>query len=45
VLDGHSTWRDIGAHTVELMLVALGLARDEAKSLAGCELPPLAEMA
>ncbi|MCU0967014.1 MAG: TetR/AcrR family transcriptional regulator [Burkholderiaceae bacterium] len=45
VLDGHSTWRDIGAHTVELMLVALGLGRDEAKSLAGCELPPLAEMA
>lgn len=45
VLDGHRTWRDIGADTVELLLVALGLARDEARSLARVELPPLAEAA
>jgi AcrR family transcriptional regulator len=42
VLDGRSTWRDAGSDTAELMLVALGLERDEARALARSELPPLA---
>lgn len=42
VLDGRSTWRDAGSDTAELLLVALGLAPDEAKALARSELPPLA---
>jgi len=41
VLDGRGTWRDIGSDCAELMLVALGLARDEARALARSELPPL----
>ena len=42
VLDGRSTWRDAGSDTVELLLVALGLERDAARTLARSELPPLA---
>jgi len=42
VLDGRSTWRDTGSDTAELLLIALGLGRDEAKALARSELPPLA---
>lgn len=42
VLDGRSTWRDAGSHTAELLLVALGLKRDEAQALARTELPLLA---
>lgn len=42
VLDGHGTWREIGADTAELLLAALGVDRDEARSLARSELPPLA---
>jgi AcrR family transcriptional regulator len=42
VLEGHRTWRDVGSDTVELVLLALGLPRREAKSLARCDLPPLA---
>jgi len=41
VLDGRSTWRDAGSDTVELLLVALGLERDAARTLARSELPPL----
>ncbi|MBF6989600.1 TetR/AcrR family transcriptional regulator [Cupriavidus sp. IK-TO18] len=41
VLEGHRTWREIGADTAELLLVALGIARDEAKVLANSDLPPL----
>lgn len=41
VLDGHGTWRDIGSDTAELLLVALGLSRDEARVLATNELQPL----
>jgi AcrR family transcriptional regulator len=44
VLDGRSTWRDAGSDTAELLLVALGLARDEAKALARSELPVLAAL-
>ncbi len=41
VLEGHGTWRDIAADTAELMLVALGLSRKEAKALGRSDLPPL----
>lgn len=44
VVQGHATWREIGADTVELMLVALGLARDEARTLSRAELDPLADI-
>jgi hypothetical protein len=44
VLDGRSTWRDAGSDTAELLLVALGLERDEAKALARSELPALAAL-
>ena len=40
VLDGISTWRDTGSDTAELLLIALGLDRDEARALARSELPP-----
>jgi AcrR family transcriptional regulator len=42
VLDGHGTWREVGADTAELLLAALGLDREEARALARSELPPLA---
>jgi AcrR family transcriptional regulator len=41
VLGGHATWRDIGAHTAELLLVGLGIDRAEARAIATMELPPL----
>ena len=41
VLDGRSTWRIAGADTAELLLVALGVPRDEAHTIAAGELPPL----
>jgi len=44
VLQGHCTWREIGADTAELMLVALGLSHKEARELARSELPPLLNM-
>jgi AcrR family transcriptional regulator len=45
VLDGHGTWRDVGADTAELLLAALGVERDEARALARSKLPPLAASA
>lgn len=44
VLEGHGTWRDIASDTAELMLVALGLTRREARTLARSELPRLPEL-
>lgn len=41
VLDGRVTWRDIGSDTAELLLVALGIDRDEARAIATMDLPPL----
>jgi AcrR family transcriptional regulator len=41
VLDGHGTWREIGADTAGLLLAALGVDRDEARAIARSELPPL----
>jgi AcrR family transcriptional regulator len=42
VLEGRSTWRDAGSDTAELLLIALGLEPDEARSLARSDLAPLA---
>jgi len=42
VLEGLATWREVGSDTAELLLAALGLARDEARQLARTELPALA---
>ena len=44
ILDGHRTWRDVSAEVAELLLVALGIARAEARELAGREPPPLPPM-
>jgi AcrR family transcriptional regulator len=41
VLEGHGTWREIASNTAELVLVAVGVERREAKVLARCKLPPL----
>jgi AcrR family transcriptional regulator len=41
VLDGHSTWREVGSDTAELLLIALGLQREAARALARSELPLL----
>ena len=41
VLDGHATWRDSGSATAELLLLALGIERAQARALATMELPPL----
>lgn len=41
VLEGFGTWREIGADTAELLLVVLGLEREEAQQLARTELPVL----
>jgi AcrR family transcriptional regulator len=43
VLEGHATWREMGSATAELILVALGIPRREAKSLARAPLPALDE--
>jgi hypothetical protein len=42
VLEGHKTWRDAGSEVAELILLALGLAPDEARAIASAELPLLA---
>ncbi|MFZ3183373.1 MAG: TetR/AcrR family transcriptional regulator [Pseudomonas sp.] len=42
VLEGHKTWRVAGSETTELVLRALGIAPEEARSIALQELPPLA---
>lgn len=41
VLEGIKTWREAGSDAAELLLVALGLPRAEARELAAAELPPL----
>ena len=41
ILEGHGTWRDVGSDTAELVLVALGVEREEAGALARSELAPL----
>lgn len=43
VLEGHRTWRDAGADAAELVLIALGLPREEARALATSELPIMVE--
>ena len=41
VLEGHQAWRDAGTSTAELVLRALGIAPDEARTLASTDLPAL----
>jgi AcrR family transcriptional regulator len=41
VIEGHITWREAGSNVAEMLLIALGVSRDEARQLARCELPPL----
>jgi AcrR family transcriptional regulator len=41
VLEGHKTWRAAGSDAAEFVLRALGVAPDEARTLARVELPPL----
>lgn len=41
VLEGIKTWREAGADAAELLLIALGVPRAEARELAAAELPPL----
>ena len=43
VVQGHATWREAGSDTVELLLVAFGLGREEARALARGELEDLPE--
>lgn len=43
ILDGHRTWVDAAAETVEWVLVGLGVSREEARNLAAGDLPPLPE--
>jgi len=45
VIDGDLTWRTAGSDTAELLLVALGIAREEARSIATLELPPFPALA
>lgn len=39
VLDGRRTWRDAGSDAAEFVLVALGVPREEARTIARMELP------
>ncbi len=41
VLEGELTWRVAGADTAELLLIALGVERKEARAIATTALPPL----
>jgi AcrR family transcriptional regulator len=41
VLDGDLTWRSAGSDTAELLLIALGIEREEAHAIATIELPLL----
>jgi AcrR family transcriptional regulator len=41
VLEGLATWREVGSDTAELLLVVLGVDREEARTLARIELPVL----
>jgi AcrR family transcriptional regulator len=45
VLEGHATWREIGSDTAELLLIALGISRDEARAIVTTELHPLPPLA
>jgi len=44
VLEGHRTWRDAGADMAELVLRALGIPPEQARTLSRTELPPLPEL-
>jgi len=42
VLDGRKTWRDAGADAAEFVLAAIGVPREEARTIACMELPDAA---
>ncbi len=44
VCEGDETWRAAGCDTAELLLVALGIDRKEARALASAPLPPLPKL-
>lgn len=44
VVDGHRSWRDAGADSVELVLRAMGIDPKEARAIACTDLPPLLEV-
>lgn len=41
VQEGYKSWRDAGSEVAELILVALGVTRNEAAEIAHCDLPQL----
>lgn len=43
VLEGHRAWREAGSDAAELVLRALGVSAEEARTLSRAELPPLSE--
>jgi AcrR family transcriptional regulator len=45
VLEGEVTWRIAGTDTAELLLIALGVERKEARAIATAPLPPLPDLA
>lgn len=45
VLQGHRTWRQAGSDTAELMLRAVGIERQEARTLSRIEIEPLPRIA
>jgi AcrR family transcriptional regulator len=44
VLEGDLTWRAAGSDTAELLLIALGIDRKEARGFASAPLPPLPKL-
>ncbi|MDI6836860.1 TetR/AcrR family transcriptional regulator [Ciceribacter thiooxidans] len=43
VQEGHRAWREAGSEAAELLLVALGVDRQEARAVATQKLPPLSD--
>lgn len=43
VLEGYKSWREAGSEVAELILVSLGIDREEAGETARCELPELVQ--
>lgn len=42
VREGHKTWREAGSDAAELILIGIGIGREEAHTIANAELPELA---
>jgi hypothetical protein len=45
LLEGQKTWREAGSDAADLFLVATGVAREEARTLAASDLPALPPIA